>query len=34
MYLGRIGPLTLAFALVQKPFTSNFRYAKEKVLIG
>jgi trk system potassium uptake protein TrkH len=34
MYLGRIGLLTLAFALAQKQFTSNFRYAEEKVPIG
>lgn len=34
MYIGRLGPLTLAFALAQKSFSSKIRYPEEKVLIG
>lgn len=34
MFIGRLGPLTLAFALAQKSFTTKIRYAEEKVLIG
>lgn len=34
MYLGRIGPLTFALALVQKPPGSNLKYPDEGVLIG
>ena len=34
MYLGRIGPLTFALALVQEPRTSNVKYPDEGVLIG
>lgn len=34
MYVGRLGPLTLAFALAQKNFSSKIRYPEEKVLIG
>lgn len=34
MFIGRLGPLTLAYALAQKSYTSKIRYAEEKVLIG
>ena len=34
MYLGRIGPLTFALALVQEPHASNLKYPHEGVLIG
>lgn len=34
MFIGRLGPLTLAFALAQKSSRSQIRYAEEKVLIG
>jgi trk system potassium uptake protein TrkH len=34
MYLGRIGPLTFAVALVQEPHGSPFKYPEEGVLIG
>jgi trk system potassium uptake protein TrkH len=34
MFVGRLGPLTLAFALAQKRRKSNIGYAEEKVLIG
>ena len=34
MYLGRIGPLTFALALVQEPHASNVKYPSEGVLIG
>lgn len=34
MFIGRLGPLTLAFALSQKRRESKIGYAEEKVLIG
>jgi len=34
MYLGRIGPLTFAVALVQEPRDTPFKYPEEGVLIG
>ncbi|XEC93785.1 TrkH family potassium uptake protein [Paenibacillus tarimensis] len=34
MFIGRLGPLTLAYALAQKTVTNKIRYAEEKVLIG
>ncbi|MEX2416450.1 MAG: TrkH family potassium uptake protein [Paenibacillaceae bacterium] len=34
MFIGRLGPLTLAFALSQKKRTTKIGYAEEKVLIG
>lgn len=34
MYLGRIGPLTLALALVQSPREARLKYPDEGVLIG
>lgn len=34
MFIGRLGPLTLAFALSQKQSQEKFRYPEEKVLIG
>lgn len=34
MYLGRIGPLTFALALLQEPRGSNLKYPDEGVLIG
>lgn len=34
MFIGRLGPLTLAFALSQKQRQEKIRYPEEKVLIG
>lgn len=34
MFIGRLGPLTLAFALAKKKNKSTVRYAEEKILIG
>ncbi len=34
MFIGRLGPLTLAFALSQRNNQDKFRYPEEKVLIG
>ncbi|WP_425455503.1 TrkH family potassium uptake protein [Cohnella phaseoli] len=34
MFVGRLGPLTLAFALAQKKHTSKIGYAEDHVLIG
>ena len=34
MYLGRIGPLTLALVLAQREKTAPYRYAEERVKIG
>lgn len=34
MYIGRLGPLTLAFALSQKVVNQKYRLPEEKVLIG
>jgi trk system potassium uptake protein TrkH len=34
MYLGRIGPLTFALALVQNPRETRLKYPDEGVLIG
>ncbi len=34
MYLGRIGPLTLALVLAQREETASYRYAEERVKIG
>ena len=34
MYLGRIGPLTLALVLAQRERTAPYRYAEERVKIG
>lgn len=34
MYIGRLGPLTLAFALSQRMFKQKYRLPEEKVLIG
>ena len=34
MYLGRIGPLTLALVLAQREETALYRYAEERVKIG
>lgn len=34
MFIGRLGPLTLAFALSRRSNKLNYRYAEEKVLIG
>lgn len=34
MYVGRLGPLTLAFALSQKNVKQKYRYPEEKLLIG
>jgi trk system potassium uptake protein TrkH len=33
MFIGRVGPLTVAFSIGKKD-TPRFRYAQEKVLIG
>ncbi|MEH7303440.1 potassium transporter TrkG, partial [Neobacillus drentensis] len=34
MFIGRIGPLTMAFALMSNRPESKVRYAEEKILIG
>ncbi|AJY77242.1 TrkH family potassium uptake protein [Paenibacillus beijingensis] len=34
MFVGRLGPLTLAFALTKKQSQANFKYPEEKILIG
>lgn len=34
MFVGRLGPLTLAFALAQTVFKQPYRYPEEKILIG
>lgn len=34
MFVGRLGPLTLALALAQRNFTQPYRYPEEKILIG
>lgn len=34
MFIGRLGPLTLAFALAQKRSKTSLRYAEEKIMIG
>lgn len=34
MYLGRVGPLTVAFALAQKQQKAIYRLAEEKIMVG
>jgi trk system potassium uptake protein TrkH len=34
MFAGRVGPLTLAFAIALKAQKSAFKYPEEKILIG
>lgn len=34
MFIGRLGPLTLAFALAKASHKQSYRYAEEKILIG
>lgn len=34
MYIGRLGPLTIAFALSQKSVEQKYRYPEDKLLIG
>ncbi|MBS4211258.1 MULTISPECIES: TrkH family potassium uptake protein [Neobacillus] len=34
MFIGRLGPLTMAFALMSKRHKARLRYAEEKILIG
>jgi hypothetical protein len=34
MFLGRIGPLTLALVLAQREEITPYRYAEERVKIG
>ncbi|AGL03399.1 TrkH family potassium uptake protein [Desulfoscipio gibsoniae] len=34
MFIGRLGPLTMAFALAQKGIKPKIRYTEEKILIG
>ena len=34
MYLGRVGPLTVAFALAQKQQKAVYRLAEEKIMVG
>ncbi|BCG61120.1 hypothetical protein [Paenibacillus sp. URB8-2] len=34
MFIGRLGPLTLAFALAQRNKKQKYRYPEEKLLIG
>lgn len=34
MYLGRIGPLTLAMAIAMRTVTAEYKYPEEKVMVG
>lgn len=34
MFIGRIGPLTMAFALLSNRKEAKIKYAEEKILIG
>lgn len=34
MFAGRVGPLTLAFALARKREKANYKFAEEKIMIG
>lgn len=34
MYAGRVGPLTIAFAVAQKQEKAVYRYAEEKIIVG
>jgi Trk-type K+ transport system membrane component len=34
MFIGRIGPLTLALALIKRKASNNYRYSNANVLIG
>jgi trk system potassium uptake protein TrkH len=34
MFIGRIGPLTLVFALAKRQNKAKFRYAEERIMIG
>ncbi|KPK38401.1 MAG: hypothetical protein AMJ78_10090 [Omnitrophica WOR_2 bacterium SM23_29] len=34
MYLGRIGPLTLAMAIAMRPFTAEYKYPEGKIMVG
>ncbi|WP_425262704.1 TrkH family potassium uptake protein [Paenibacillus thermotolerans] len=34
MFIGRLGPITIAFALYRKQTKANFQYPEEKILIG
>lgn len=34
MYLGRIGPLTLAMAIALRPVVAEYKYPEEKVMVG
>ena len=34
MYLGRVGPLTLIFAISEKKIVANYSYTEEKITIG
>jgi trk system potassium uptake protein len=34
MFIGRVGPLTLAFALAKTNKKLAFKYAEEKIMIG
>lgn len=34
MFVGRLGPLTIAFALTKKQTQAKIRYPEEKILIG
>lgn len=34
MFAGRLGPMTLAFAIAQRMEKNNYRYPEEKPLIG
>jgi hypothetical protein len=34
MFIGRVGPLTVGFALIGKRIFGNFRYPVEDVFIG
>jgi trk system potassium uptake protein TrkH len=34
MLLGRLGPLTLAFAMARRTRTSEFQYGEENIIVG
>ena len=34
MYIGRVGPLTIAFALASAKKQQTIKYAEEKIMIG
>jgi trk system potassium uptake protein TrkH len=34
MFIGRVGPLTLAFAFLQKSNKNSLHYPEEKIIVG